>query len=235
MSAKSHVPPAGRMYFSAIPSTCFFTSRANCWRARFFSPSSSTSRARRKFSSGNLLSIGTIRSWTKTTASTTTPSPSGCCVANEPGGSAWPSACSRNISPSVPRSFGGFRRSSSRVTSPASFSILCDASCRRPSFSPTSWSRWPDLPRCSTRLRWPVSSRFSTPATRSSIERRSSSKRRSTDWAASRAPAVAARTWSIRAAASRERARISTAAAAPRARIARASPMRTDWDATITG
>src|SRR3954470_1839085 len=133
MKAKSYVPSSGRMYLVEIASTCAFTSRAksfsNCWRSMSLSARS----IRSKLSSGNLESIGTIRS-TLITASTRSPPAKPYWNSNAVAGSRSRSRFSSSSSPKPPRAFGGRRISCSSLR-PFACSAICTVA-------------WPTSPSC---------------------------------------------------------------------------------------
>ncbi len=142
--AKSKVPSSARMYFLAISSTRFLTSRRNARRRAGRRSSSVSSWIRRKPSSGNLASTGTSRSPIRMAASTRSPVANACCSMYCSRGSIWARRFSRRVSPTPPRIFGDL------------------SSCSRPAMSrPTSKTRWvtsPSLPRlpCTAPTTWPT-------------------------------------------------------------------------------
>src|SRR5512133_2945655 len=121
------------MYLLEIASTCDFTSRANsfsnCWRSMSLSARS----IRSKLSSGNLESIGTIRS-ILITASTRSPPAKPYWNSNAVAGSRSRSRFSSSSSPKPPRALGG-RRISCSWLRPFACSAICTVA-------------WPTSPSC---------------------------------------------------------------------------------------
>src|SRR6266536_1306056 len=142
------------MYFEEIASTWPFTSRANSFSNCCRSMSLSAASIRSKLSSGNLESIGTIRS-TLITASTRSPPTKPYWSENALGGRRSRSRFSSKSSPKPPRAFGG-RRICWSSPSP----LACSASrlVARPTSPSCWWIAFVCFDACSSRRSTFVSS-----------------------------------------------------------------------------